>query len=338
MFRLIKWVLILLLIAAAGWSGWWYLGAVGQEQGIASWLEKQRERGWQAEAAEISVQGYPLDFNMVAKDIELADPRNGWAWTAPELLAASAAHSPTRIAVTWPLEQNASVPGDRVAINATKMETLLDVRPGPSMELRQAATQIASLRMAAQTGWTASAESVDFDLAERDDELGPAHSYALDLDAIKLVLPKQIVARIDPTGWLKPKIDRLTFQGHGAFDAPLDRKTIENGFAALRAATIREAGFEWGDMRLVVRGAFDVNAAGFPDGEIEVEAGEWREMIRLAIRSGMIDVSTGETITQGVELLTGGGDELQLTLGLSGGKVKLGPFAIADAPRLSPPQ
>ncbi|MEM1163860.1 MAG: DUF2125 domain-containing protein [Pseudomonadota bacterium] len=335
--RLIKWIVILAVIVVAGWSGWWYLGATGQEKGVAAWLENQRDRGWQAEAEDVSVTGYPFDFNLVARKIALADPRAGWAWTAPELRADSTADTPTRIAISWPTEQTAAVPGDRVSITAEKMETLLDVRPGASMELRQAASEVAALRLNAQTGWKAVAESLSIDLVERGDDIGPENSYALDVDAQKVVLPKEIVAQIDPTGWLQPKIDRVTIIGHGAFDAPLDRTVIEDGVAILRAATIREAGFQWGDMRLVVRGAFEVDPNGFPDGEIEVEAGQWREMMRLLIRSGVLDVSTAEAITQGIEFLTGGGDELKATFGLKGGKVRLGPFAIADAPRIAPP-
>ena len=337
MIRVTKWVLILTVIVVGGWSVWWYVGALGQEQGLAAWLGKQRERGWQAEAGEIAVQGYPFDFNLAAREISLSDPRNGWAWSAPEMRADSQAYAPTRIAVTWPGQQTASVPGDRIDIRSQKMDTLLDVRPGPAMELRQASTDIQTLRVTSRSGWSAGADSVVIDLAERADDLGPPNSYVLDLDALKVVLPKQIVARIDPTGWLKPKIDRLTIDAHGAFDAPLDRAVIEDGRAILRAATIREAGFEWGDMRLVMRGAFQVDPSGYPVGEIEIEAGQWREMMRLAVSSGLVDLRTSETITQGIEFLTGGGDELKATFGLKGGKVRLGPFAIADAPRLYPP-
>ena len=87
--RVVKWSVWLIVIAVAGWSAWWYLGARGQEAGLQAWLDNQRERGWQAEAATIDVTGFPLDFNMTATDIALADPGTGWAWQAPELRADS---------------------------------------------------------------------------------------------------------------------------------------------------------------------------------------------------------------------------------------------------------
>jgi hypothetical protein len=110
---------------------------------------------------------------------------------------------------------------------------------------------------------------------------------------------------------------------------------------ALRAATLREVGFEWGEMKLVLSGSFEVDADGYPVGSIEVEAREWRQMLRLAVSAGAIDEGTAETITTGLEFvtaLTGSGDSLSAPLNLSGGKVRIGPFAVADAPRLAPPR
>ncbi|MEM9140419.1 MAG: DUF2125 domain-containing protein, partial [Pseudomonadota bacterium] len=120
--RLIKWLLILTVIGAAGWSGWWYLGAKGQEAGLETWLEAQRKRGWQAEAAEISVTGYPTAFNLEAREIRLADPGTGWSWQAPELRAASSPATPTRIAVIWPKTQALATPMDRADITSQSME------------------------------------------------------------------------------------------------------------------------------------------------------------------------------------------------------------------------
>ena len=148
-----------------------------------------------------------------------------------------------------------------------------------------------------------------------------------------VAIPGRVTANIEG--------DTLTVKGHAAFDDPLDRLTLEQGRMAMRAASIREAGFEWGDMRLVVRGAFQVDDAGFPVGDIRIEATEWRQMIRLAESSGIIGPETARSVTQAVEFLTnltGTGDKLTIPLGLGGGKVRIGPFAIAEAPRLAPPR
>jgi len=78
-------------------------------------------------------------------------------------------------------------------------------------------------------------------------------------------------------------------------------------------------------MTLVMRGTFRVDDDGFPVGKIEIEAREWRQMVRLAVRSGLIDRETAGTITSAVEFVTalaGTGDDLKARIGLSGGKIR----------------
>ncbi|MEO1494426.1 MAG: DUF2125 domain-containing protein [Pseudomonadota bacterium] len=339
--RLWKLVTTVVVIAVLGWVGWWFIGAKGQEAAIAAWFENQRERGWQAEAAAIEVTGFPIDFNTRIAELHLADPQNGWSWKAPELSADSKTFQPTRINVTWPTKHSIAVPGERADVTAKSMTSVMDLRPGPAMELREASVIIDALVIKAQSGWTASTAGADIKIAERPDDLAPPNSYDVLVTANTVVLPKELVQRIDPTGWLKPSVDTVTVKGHAAFDDPIDRSVVEDGRIAMRAATIREAGFEWGEMRLIVKGAIKVDDDGYPVGEIKVEAREWRQMVRLAVSSGVIDRGTARSITKGVEFLTaltGGGDDLSAPLGLSGGKVRLGPFAIADAPRLAPPR
>ena len=341
MARLLKWSVVLLVLFVAGWSAYWFVTARGQEEGFQAWLEQQRKQGWLAEASSVEVTGYPLDFRLDAKDLALSDPRTGWAWKAPALVAESRADTPTRIAVTWPETQIIGVPGDRVDINSTRMVTLLDLRPGPSMELREVSGDITELAITARSGWKAGADALDLNIAERAENLGPEHAYDLRLVGTKIRLPKEIVAAIDPTGWLRPSVDTLTVKGHAAFDDPLDRLTLEQGRMALRAMTIREAGFEWGDMRLVLKGNIEVDDDGYPVGEIKIEAREWRQMIRLAQSTGLIDREIARQATSAIEFvttLTGSGDSLSFPLGLSGGRLRIGPFAVAEAPRLAPPR
>ena len=338
MARVIRWFVVLVVLGAAGWSGWWYLGAQGQEAGVAAWLENQRKRGWQADTGDIDVQGFPMDFRMAVTDLAIGNPRQGWTWTAPILKAASRSYEPTRIVVTWPDNQSFAGKGDVAHVRSALAETVLDLRPGPSMELRQAATRIETLRIEAQRGGKSGADSVSVDLKERDVDLSPPNSYELDVQALKVLLPKFLVEKIDPTGWLKPKIDKVTIRAHGAFEEALGRKTVEKGDVALTAATISEASFEWGPMRLALSGEFTVNAQGYPEGTIAVEAREWRQMVRLAVSAGAIDKGTGDTVIKAIEFvnaLAGGREELRAPFQLKGGKIRLGPFAIADAPRLA---
>lgn len=339
--RLFKILPGVLLVAALGWSAWWYAGAEAQRRGVEAWLAKQQARGWQAEAATVEVDGFPTDFRLRVAELALADPANGWAWEAPALVARSESWAPTRVAVAWPPEQVVAVPGDRAVVRTAAMSTLMDLRPGTALELREAGTELTGLAIESSAGWSAAAEAASLRVGERSEDLGPANSYDVRITADGLRLPEALVERIDPTGWLTPQVDRVTVIGHAALEKPLGLATVEEGDVALRAATLREVGFEWGEMKLVVSGSFVVDEQGYPDGTIEVEAREWRQMVRLAVSSGVIDEDTARTVTRGIEFvtaLTGGGDSLSAPLNLSGGKLRIGPFAVADVPRVAPPQ
>lgn len=339
--RLIGIALAAVILVCIGWSAWWYLGAEAEQRGVEAWLAKQRERGWQAEAASVEVTGFPRSFRLDVREIALADPANGWAWRAPALTATSDAWAPTRIALDWPAQQTIAVPGDRATVRAQSLDTLLDVRPGPALELREASTDLTGLTVKATSGWAAAAGSASVRVAERAEDLAPPNSYDIRITADDVRLPKELVDNIDPTGWLKPGVDRLTVIGHVALADPIDLSTVETGRLALRAASMREVGFQWGEMKLVISGAVQVDDKGYPVGSIQVEARQWRQIVRLAVSAGVIGHDTAAAATRAVEVvtaLTGSGDDLSLPLNLSDGKVRIGPFAVADAPRLAPPR
>ena len=339
--RIAGWALGAVVLCALAWIAWWFVGAEGQRNAFELWLEKQRDRGWQAEAASVEMTGFPGAFQLTVTELALADPRNDWSWSAPVLKAESASSAPTRIAVDWPETQTLGTTQDQITVSAAALNTLLDLRPGPSMELREATTDAEGLVLKARSGWVGSAKSVNLAVLERSEGTAPPNTYNLRGEAVGVKLPKELVVDLDPTGLLKPSVEKVTIVGHAAFDTPIDRTTIEESQLAVRAATIREAGFAWGDMKLVISGAFQVDDAGYPVGKINIEAQQWEKIVSLAVKSGAIDSDMAETITGAVRLVTalsGGGDDLRLPLRLKGGEVRLGPIAIADAPRLASPR
>jgi hypothetical protein len=156
-----------------------------------------------------------------------------------------------------------------------------------------------------------------------------------------VILPEPLMARIDPTGLAGRELERMTFDGSAVFDAPLDRTLIEDGHLALRAATIRRAELQWGQMRLDAKGKIKVDKQGYPKGKIKITARHWRQIIALAQRSGAIgsDVAKAlETALELVALLGGDRDELDATLKFDDGEVWIGPISIGKAWRLAPPR
>ncbi|MHA1527697.1 MAG: DUF2125 domain-containing protein [Alphaproteobacteria bacterium] len=333
--RIARFLIGAALFGALAWTGWWYALARGQEAALEAWFAERTRAGWQAEHDGIDLVGFPLRLEREIAGIRLADPDNGWAWTAPWLRVESATFSPNRIEVTWPGDQSLSVPGERTDIASSTMAATLELRPGLALGLIHASAKVARLDVRSRSGWTARAGSVAADIAERVNDDG----YALTFRAERVLLPEPLMARIDPTGLAGREIERMTFDGAAVFAAPLDRYLIEDGRLALRAATIRRAGFQWGRMRLEAKGAIRIDARGYPDGKIKVTAKHWREIIALALRSGAIGTDMAEALTTALELLAllgGDRDKLDATFRFSDGQVWLGPLSIGRAWRLAP--
>lgn len=340
MMRLAKWALGLVVLGALGWWGWWSLLATGQETAIGTWFEERREAGWQAEHGDIDVQGFPFRLDRRISDIALADPRTGWAWALPAVAVEGAAQTPTRIRVSLPEAHRLAVPGERVDITHESLSAALALRPEPALRLVSAEAESMAVKLQSQSGWTAEADVLRVRITERAPETGPENAYDLLIDAQTVDLPKPIIEAIDPTGLLEPKLDALRVEGHGAFRDPIDRHALEDGRLALAAATIKTARLTWGELSIEATGSFQVDRAGFPDGKMKLKLRNWRQMIRIARESGALGRDVIDAIEEALEfvaLLAGGGDTLDVPLRLSGGKVRIGPLAVADAPRMAPP-
>jgi hypothetical protein len=323
------------ILGALAWSGWWYALATGQEAALAAWFDDRGRAGWQAERNQIALTGFPLTVTRRITDIRLADPKTGWAWRAPWLQVESAPASPNRVTVTWPDAQSLAVPGELADITSDTMTAKLELWPGPSLSLISATAQATRLDVRARSGWEGGAGSLKAEVSERTNDDG----YAITLNAEAVTLPAPLLARIDPIGLAGSEIERITVDGAAVFDAPLDRKLVEDGKLALRAATIRRAGFQWGEMRLEAKGAIKVDPEGYPVGKLEISAKQWRQIITMARRSGAISADLASGLTKAlrvVALLAGDIDKLDATLTFQDGEVWIGPLSIGRAPRLAP--
>lgn len=337
MIRIANWLFGALVLGALAWSGWWYALSRGQEAALEAWFADRQRAGWQAEHEMIGLTGFPFNLEREITGIRLADPKTGWAWAAPWLIIESAAFNPTRFDVTWPDEQGLAVPGERTQVKSETMTAALELKPRAALGLVQARVDLARLDVKAQSGWTAKAGSVVADVTERVNDDG----YAIDFRAEKVLLPEPLIRRIDPTGLAGRELERMTFDGAAVFDAPLDRHLIEDGRLALRELSIRQAGFQWGRMRLVAEGKLKVDERGYPDGKVDLTMRHWRDIIELAQRSGAIGRDLAEGLVTALEvvaLLSGNKKELDATLKFSEGKIWIGPVAVGDAPRLAPPR
>ncbi len=328
-----------LAAALAGlWSAYWLLAARGIEGGARSWLEQRAEQGWLAEYSDIGTDGYPLRFETRLRGLRLADPRAGLAWEAPRFRFHAPSYRPNRITAVWPETQLLATPLQKIAVASDAMEAGLRFRPGRALALDALTARLEGLRLDSSLGWSAGLEAGRLTLRRVDDETADnLHFYEMVFRASRLRPSGGVLRWLDPSGSLPDSFDSFRLEARLGFDAPWDRFAIERRRPQPRLLQLQEASAHWGRLRLRFAGALEVDERGIPDGRIEVRATGWREILRLAVDTGLVSGHLLPTLERAFEFLasaSGSPDTLEAPLIFRDGRLSFGPIPLGPAPRL----
>ena len=328
-------LLAIVILAALGWSGWWWWHASMRERAVEDWLAARRADGWVAEAAEVRVTGYPNRIDTIVTGLSLADPEEGWSWTAPEFQFLSLSYQPHHVIAVWPGEQVIATPYDTLHVASARLRGSVVFEPNPRLALMRSAIEIEDMRIRSELGWEARIGEAM--LATRQAE-GERFAHDLSFVAEELALPRNWTEGIDVAGVLPEAIESLALDATLAFDRPWDRAAVEGEDPALEGVRIRDASIAWGSLDLRGQGALVADADGRAEGEIELRARNWREMIEIAENAGAVGSGIAGALRGGLDLIARlAGDENAITLPLDfeDGQTRLGPIPLGPAPRLA---
>jgi len=332
--RLVIWAIAGL---AALWSGYWYVAAEAKRSVLERWFEQRREAGWAAEHQAIRVGGYPYRFDTLLEGLMLADPRRGIVWQAPQLQILALSYEPNHVLVFWPERQSLATPREAVEIEAGEMQASTVFRPGAALEIDRATMTLAAVTLQSDAGWQAGLEK---GLAALRAVEGRANAHDLAIEAQDLLLPAPLRARLDRSGLLPERIGTLNLRLTAAFDAPLDRRVIEERRPGITDLRLDGLNAVWGRLELRATGRVVADAQGYPEGEIFVRAQNWQEMLAMAVEAGVIGGNMAQVLESGLRMLariSGNPDTIDAPLTFAGGRVALGPIGLGEAPRLRQP-
>lgn len=330
----LKTLIGVIALILAGWAGWWYYAAGAEKSAVQNWMEKRRAAGWRAEAADISVLGFPNRLDLKITEPALADPESGWSWSAPWFEVAHVIWQPTLLIAIWPPEQSIGTPLGRAALRSDQMRASIRTRTSTNLTLERASFEAERPGLTGD-GWAAGAERAALHI-QAAPEAGPENAYRFRADVPGLRLPEFLRKQADPTGALPPEIERVTLDGRAAFTRPLDRHGFEGEKPQFTHISLTEGAISWGRLTLNASGAVKADANGYAEGAIDITATNWREMLDTAAAAGAINRQLAETLKSGLGFLAAitGGDLLSVTLKFSGGRARIGPVPVGAAPRL----
>ncbi len=327
------WLWVLGIIAAM-WSGIWFMGAAATERVMGDWLEARAAEGWLVNYESLETGGYPNRFQTRMVDLQLADPETGWAWTAPEFRLIQASYQPQRIEAIWPNSQSLASPFERLDIASGEMAAVLHVRPGTDLELAESEVVMSQVGVTSTEGWQMALTDGVF-RATREEE-GDA-TYAVLFEANALTPPEPWQAVLNPAGVLPDAVDLMRFEAVMGFDRPWDLSALERARPGITSIDLADLSANWGELSLRLAGQMEVDADGYPTGEVSVRAQNWREMVVMAVNAGVIpeEAQGGiEGVLGLVAGLSGRDSDIDAPLQFRDQRVFFGPFPIGEAPRL----
>jgi hypothetical protein len=329
-------LMIVVVLATAGWSGYWFWASRTVESAFATWFEERRTEGWVAEYDDLSVVGFPNRIDTTFSNLSLADPETGLAWEADFFQVLALSYKPNHVIAIWPPKQVLATPYEKMTLATGDMRASLVLEPGIDLALDRTTLTAENLTITPEDAadgtrfkaLTLAAERVAIDAA-------PSYRLGLASEGFAPSLPWR--AHLDPAASLPDTLDALRADVTITFDKPWDRHAIEDARPQPREIRVKLAEARWGRLELQLAGALTVDAGGLPDGSLTIKAKNWREILALAVNAGALPPGFAETLEDGLTLvasLAGNPQTLDVPLDFRNGRVFLGPVPIGLAPVL----
>lgn len=325
-------LLWLAVIFALGWSAWWGWGAWSAKSELESWLEDRRAAGWQAEWASIDVRGFPTRIDRTITNLSLANTEAGWAFTAPFFQILGLNYQKDHVILVWPNQMTLQTPWQTVTITGDKLQGSVIFVPGSDRELQDATMVFDGLAFASDAGWTSSMQELR--LATRP-SAGLDGPRDIGFEVIGLKPRSEMIELLSDAGLVPAEVEELKADLAVSFDHPWDRQALENERPQPREIEIREISAKWGELKLRIAGDVTVGDDGVVSGEVMVKSTNWREMLEIARRTGMLPdaiLNTADSALSLISGLAGRSDTLDIPLTFSNGRTRIGPVPIGAAP------
>lgn len=324
-------LIVIILVGALGWMIWWALGKGAYEEGLAHWLETRHQDGWVADVGDMRTAGFPNRFDTTMRDVRLADPDTGIAWTAPMVQLLSLAYRPNEVIAVVADSHVFSTPFQTIAIAHEDARASFFLGASTDLPLESARLTVQALDLSSTLGW-ASALGEGRYAIER--AAGSEATYRLGATLNELSPTDDLRRMLDPAQILPAMIQNMHLDAHIEFDAAWDRSAIEDARPQPTHIDLNDLSAVWGDVNFRAAGQLAVDENGFPDGELTVRAVEWRILLDMAKNAGWLTDAAAGALQAGLELMSGSRDTLDATLGFSNGSMSLGLIPLGPAPRL----
>lgn len=326
-------LIVLIVLAAVGWSAYWFVGARALDRAIRAGIEDAREAGIEVATDSLKVTGFPNRFDTMIDAPRLQFPQSGITWSAPFLQVFALSYRPNRIIAALPDTQRIEGPFGTARIETGTARASATFQAGRSLVLDHANLVV--------EGLTVTSEGLDLTMARllaasrlpEGETDGTVQNIGITLNDV--ALPRTLAARLGGTG--AARIDSATLDATLRLAEPVDRQTLQGAPIRVQEIRIETLDIAWGDVSLAATGDLKVDGAGIPAGEVEAVLTNWPRALEIASGAGFLPPEQVATARQAMSVLaamSGGSGRLTVPLTFREGRIYLGPVPLGPAPRL----
>ena len=326
--RLVRWVLSIFVVPFLIWSGYWAAAAYAFEKVAHLAVRETQKAGVSAQFQEVSVQGYPTEFEvgLYAVSVGIA---NTLTWETPKAVLHTASFKPHEI--TLNLSETHQINGSFGATTIATTQAGISVlfRPSWLIPLAKISLQAEDMTIDHADGFKANLGSA---LATVTSYADPKEAYNVTAE-LKNISLGSLWPQL-PTAY--QFVQALQLNTDILFDAAWDRTAISHGLPALQRTVLNNIRFDFGDANITATGQLTHEAPLGPTGQITLTVQDWQSLFKLAKSLGYVAPNLEDmffTLLTDLAAQTGSSDTITLPLTLQNGRVSYGALSFGTLPR-----
>ena len=311
---------------ALAWAGFWAYARGQLDKAQQTWLAGKLDAGWQIDASDRSIAGFPNRLDSTLRDLVVAPPDRTWEWRAPFLQVFALVYQPNHLIVVWPDQQTIAMDGETFTLGSQDLRASV-VRKS-DRDLDRLTIQGKGLRMQAKgepgiwyaRALTASARQLP----------GGDAQMALDIQGLT---GREDASIPGPEDGATLQLD-MTYHLTAPLVADLGLGLDQ---AAPKGVTLHRAVLSWQGLRATAKGKIMRDSAGYASGQIDLDITGWSDgMTALDSLKGeqAKNAKTLIGLLAVVAAFSGDANKLRVPLRFEDGQMFLGNLPVGEAPKI----
>lgn len=321
--------ILLLVTPLLLWSGYWVAAAYALEQGVQIAAREARKSGIVAGFQDISVTGYPKQFDMGVSDVSVS-VQNAFKWETHNAVVHAASWKPNHINVDLSSSHRINWSFGATSIDTKRADISVLFQPLWLIPLAKISVQAQDMAIVHVDGLHIGLGAILAHMtghAELKDTYNlTAELKAIDLTKVLHELPLEYQS-----------MQRLRVNADMLFNGSWDRTIFDYGAPILLKTVINYTTFDFGKANVSLSGHLTYKESLGPSGQINLNVQGWQTLFELAKSIGFVAPNLEVMfLTLLTDLAAQDGDTNTITLPLSvqNGRVSYGALNLAALPKI----